>query len=151
MSACPPAGWGTKRALRALPPPRRPGAPSLTRCSLVCHPACRRLHQDSTFLHTSPPSVVGLWLALEDATLDNGCMWAAPGVHKAGVSRRFVHRNGRMTFEGEMPAVDPAAFVPLPVPAGSLVLLHGANQHYRWERARFQALHSSCLAAAASA
>jgi phytanoyl-CoA hydroxylase len=79
---------------------------------------------------------VGLWLALEDATLDNGCMWAAPGVHKAGVARRFVHRNGRMTFEGEMPAVDPAAFVPLPVPAGSLVLLHGANQHYRWVGAR---------------
>lgn len=91
------------------------------------------VHQDSTFLHTTPPSVVGLWLALEDATLDNGCMWAAPGVHKDGVHRRFVHRDGKMSFEGEgLPHVDPGAFVPLPVKAGSLVLLHGANIHYRW-------------------
>ena len=32
-------------------------------------------HQDSTFLWTEPqPSVVGLWLALEDATTENGAM-----------------------------------------------------------------------------
>ena len=29
-------------------------------------------HQDSTFLYTDPPSVIGIWLALEDATLTNG-------------------------------------------------------------------------------
>ena len=40
-------------------------------------------HQDSTFLHTSPTqTVVGLWLALEDATEDNGCLWFIPGSHK---------------------------------------------------------------------
>lgn len=39
-------------------------------------------HQDSTFLYTSPPSVIGYWLALEDATKLNGCLWAIPGSHK---------------------------------------------------------------------
>lgn len=39
-------------------------------------------HQDSTFLYTTPPSVVGYWLALEDATKTNGCLWAIPGSHK---------------------------------------------------------------------
>ena len=36
-------------------------------------------HQDATFLWTDPISVVGFWFALEDATLENGCLWAAPG------------------------------------------------------------------------
>ena len=37
------------------------------------------VHQDSTFLYTDPPTVVGLWLALEDATKENGCLWHLPG------------------------------------------------------------------------
>ena len=40
-----------------------------------------RPHQDSTFLYTDPPSVIGLWLALEDATVENGCLFSQPGSH----------------------------------------------------------------------
>jgi len=40
-------------------------------------------HQDSTFLYTEPPSAVGFWYALEDATLENGCLSFLPGSHKA--------------------------------------------------------------------
>ena len=33
--------------------------------------------QDSTFLFTEPhQTCLGLWLALDDATLENGCLWA---------------------------------------------------------------------------
>lgn len=40
-------------------------------------------HQDSTFLHTSPTqTVIGFWLALENSTEDNGCLWFIPGSHK---------------------------------------------------------------------
>src|SRR3546814_9704293 len=39
-------------------------------------------HQDSTFLYTDPLSVVGLWFALEDATLENGCLWALTGAQQ---------------------------------------------------------------------
>src|SRR5262245_11373464 len=35
-------------------------------------------HTDSTYLYTEPMSCIGLWFALEDATLENGCMWAVP-------------------------------------------------------------------------
>lgn len=41
-------------------------------------------HQDSTFLYTNPPSAVGFWYALEDATLENGCLSFLPGSHKVG-------------------------------------------------------------------
>ncbi len=51
-----------------------------------------RPHQDSTFLRTDPPSVVGLWWALEDATKQNGCLWALPGAHAQGVARHFIRK-----------------------------------------------------------
>ena len=41
-----------------------------------------RWHQDATFLVTEPESVVAFWFALEDATLDNGCLWVQPGGHR---------------------------------------------------------------------
>lgn len=40
-------------------------------------------HQDNSFLITEPPTCTGLWLALEDATITNGCIWAIPGSHKS--------------------------------------------------------------------
>ena len=39
-------------------------------------------HQDGTYIYTEPLKAMGLWIALEDATLDNGCLWFAPGTHK---------------------------------------------------------------------
>ncbi len=50
-------------------------------------------HQDSTFLYTTPKqSCLGLWLALDDATLTNGCLWVRPKSHKEKV-RRIFQRN----------------------------------------------------------
>ncbi|CAE7849412.1 Phyhd1 [Symbiodinium necroappetens] len=60
-------------------------------------------HQDSSFLYTTPrPTCMGLWLALDDATLENGCLWARPGSHKEAVRRIFarVSEDGAGTFEG---------------------------------------------------
>src|SRR5262252_2651302 len=47
-------------------------------------------HQDATFLYTEPLRMVGLWFALEDATVENGCLWAIAGAHKLGLKSRFV-------------------------------------------------------------
>ncbi|KAK7522173.1 phytanoyl-CoA dioxygenase [Phyllosticta citriasiana] len=48
-------------------------------------------HQDSPFLYTNPPSAVGFWYALEDCTVNNGCLSFAKGTHKTSpVKQRFV-------------------------------------------------------------
>ncbi len=88
-------------------------------------------HQDATFLHTEPLSVIGFWFALEDATKENGCLWAEPGGHKGPLRSRFV-RDGDKT---EMVTLDPTplpteGLVPLEVERGSLVLLHGLMPHW---------------------
>ena len=49
-------------------------------------------HQDATFLYTDPMTVTGFWFAIEDATLDNGCLWAEPGGH-TGPLRQVFKRN----------------------------------------------------------
>src|SRR2546423_6903778 len=51
-------------------------------------------HQDATFLYTEPLKMVGLWFALEDASLENGCLWAIPGGHKLGLKSRFLRAQG---------------------------------------------------------
>ncbi|KAL3924589.1 MAG: hypothetical protein SGILL_000959, partial [Bacillariaceae sp.] len=57
-------------------------------------------HQDSTFLYTTPKqSCLGLWLALDDATLENGCLWVRPQSHREPVRRQFM-RNPDYDFNG---------------------------------------------------
>src|SRR5271170_7594310 len=50
-------------------------------------------HQDSTFLYTNRPSAVGFWIALEDATAENGCLSFLKGSHRwAPIQKRFVRK-----------------------------------------------------------
>jgi len=88
-------------------------------------------HQDSTFLYTEPLTCLGFWFALEDATLENGCLWALPGGHKLGLKKRFVRApGGGTTFKVLDPAPVPEeGFVPLEVKKGTLVVLHGLLPH----------------------
>lgn len=87
-------------------------------------------HQDETYLSASPGGVLGLWVALEDATEANGCLWALPGAHRSGLKKRFV-RDGMKTTTEELDPVpwDTSAKVPLPVPQGSIIVLHGLLPH----------------------
>ncbi len=92
-------------------------------------------HQDASFFVTTPHSVTTFWFALEDATLDNGCLWVEPGGHRGprGVLReRFVCQAGRLRMEtlDATPWPDAAHARPLPVAAGTLVVFHGLLPHY---------------------
>ena len=51
-------------------------------------------HQDSTFLFTTPQQTcLGLWLALDEATLANGCLWVRPKSHHEPVRRHYQKRH----------------------------------------------------------
>ena len=39
-------------------------------------------HQDGCVSFTDPPSATTFWYALEDTTLENGCLYIAPGSHR---------------------------------------------------------------------
>lgn len=110
-------------------------------------------HQDSTFLYTEPMSVVGFWFALQDARLDNGCLWALPGGHKSGLTKKF-HRTapGAETVEIQTlkdPAWPPFAaqspYVPIEAETGTLVLLHGLLPHLSCANRSAQSRHAYTL------
>ena len=88
-------------------------------------------HTDHTFLWTEPRSVVGFWVAVDEATTENGCMWAIPGGHRLPVKSRFV-RDGDSTstevFDPDEYPIDQA--VALPATPGTLILLDGALPHW---------------------
>ncbi|KAM9207366.1 phytanoyl-CoA dioxygenase domain-containing protein 1-like isoform 2-T3 [Dugong dugon] len=91
-------------------------------------------HQDATYLYTEPLGrLLGVWIALEDASLENSCLWFIPGSHTSGVSRRLVldpasSATGTSCL-GSDPAWENSLFVPTPVKTGALILLHGQVVH----------------------
>jgi phytanoyl-CoA hydroxylase len=89
-------------------------------------------HTDHTYLWTEPMSVVGFWFAIDDATTDNGCMWALPGGHRLPVRARSRLNETRTATVLEV--LDPEPYpteglVPIEAERGTLVLLHGALPH----------------------
>jgi phytanoyl-CoA hydroxylase len=89
--------------------------------------------------------VIGLWVALEDATTANGCMFAAPRSHEGGLLRRFVRDGDTLSFEGEPLGEAELAkyeFEPIEVSAGDLVLLHGENIHLSRENTSAESRHA---------
>jgi phytanoyl-CoA hydroxylase len=88
-------------------------------------------HHDATFLYTEPLRLVGLWFALEDATIENGCLWVMGGGHKLGLKSRFMRSEGGGTrFE----VIDDTPWPednlqPLEVKKGTVIVLHGLLPH----------------------
>lgn len=89
-------------------------------------------HQDSTYIYTEPDSCIGFWFAVEDATVENGCMYFLPGEHRGPLRERH-RRTGTYTTQTE--TLDPRPWdlegaVPVEARAGSLVVFHGRAPHF---------------------
>ena len=90
------------------------------------------VHQDSTFLYTQPLSCVGFWFALEDSTIDNGCLWACPGGHRTAL-RSWFRRKAMGGTEFQIFDDSPfsmEAMTPLEVKKGACIVLDGLLPHY---------------------
>lgn len=80
-------------------------------------------HQDITYLRTDPIPPIGFWIALEDATLQNGCLWMARGSHKSGIHRQLIRNPDKEStqltiFDRPDPVYPTSAFTPVPVSKG---------------------------------
>ena len=90
------------------------------------------VHQDAAFLYTEPNSCIGFWFALEDATIENGCMWAKPGGHKTSLRSWFRKKETGGTemhmFNDEPMPIE--GMIPLEVKKGTCIVLDGLLPHY---------------------
>ena len=81
-------------------------------------------HQDNGYTYIEPQQYLTCWLALTDATVENGSPWVAPGVHRYGTLRhRYVEPLGYECFQ------EPGRAVPAPVGAGGLVVFSSLTPH----------------------
>jgi phytanoyl-CoA hydroxylase len=89
-------------------------------------------HQDEHFIPTRDRSLTAAWIALDDATVENGCLWVLPGSHRRGVLYRDrAHDDPRFDCSIEaygFPYRDSDA-VPVEVPAGAVVFFNGYLLH----------------------
>jgi ectoine hydroxylase-related dioxygenase (phytanoyl-CoA dioxygenase family) len=80
-------------------------------------------HQDNGYTYVEPQAYLTCWVAITDATLDNGCVQVLPGVHRQGT---VAHRDTPIGFEC---TADPPGAVPVPVRAGSIVVFSSLTPH----------------------
>ncbi len=88
-------------------------------------------HQDSTYIYTEPESCIGFWFALEDATLENGCMQFIPGGHREALKARNYRQPDGTLFTETLDDTpwDEERRVPAEAEAGTLVIFHGRAPH----------------------
>lgn len=89
-------------------------------------------HQDEFFIPTRDRSLAGAWMAMDDATVENGCLWVIPGSHRHGlIWPQHNHGDRRFDCTGEamhFPYTDDDA-VPVEVKKGSIVFFNGYLLH----------------------
>ena len=101
-------------------------------------------HQDGEYWPIRPLATCTIWLALDDATVENGCLMVIPGSHKAGRLRRH-HRNDApdltLNQEIDLAEYDPATAQPIELKAGQISLhdafmIHGSEANSTPNRRR---------------
>jgi phytanoyl-CoA hydroxylase len=103
-------------------------------------------HQDATYLYVENGPIIGLWFALENATIENGCLWAIPGEHQTPLKSRFRRKkdNTHLDTFDETPW-ELAKMIPLEVSRGSLIILHGLLPHMSHENTSTHSRHAYSL------
>jgi hypothetical protein len=88
-------------------------------------------HQDEAFIPTRDRSLLGAWMALDDATVDNGCLWVRPGSHRTGYlfPQRDHGQPDEFDFSPGSYGFDDDDEVPVEVTAGSVIFFNGYLLH----------------------
>jgi ectoine hydroxylase-related dioxygenase (phytanoyl-CoA dioxygenase family) len=80
-------------------------------------------HQDNGYAFVEPQQYLTCWIALTDATEENGCPWVVPGLHTMGTLCHHVTDTGLVCFDEASDAV------PAPVGAGGMVVFSSLTPH----------------------
>lgn len=87
-------------------------------------------HQDSYYFNFDQQPQIGLWLAISEATLENGCLSVIPGSHRLSIQRHNPDpRPGANHGYLEIPDVDDSAATPVLMEPGDLLVFHSHLLH----------------------
>jgi phytanoyl-CoA hydroxylase len=88
-------------------------------------------HQDEIYIPTRDRSLIGAWIALDDATVENGCLYVLPGSHRTGYlyPQRNHNNPDEFDFAGESYGFDESGEIPVEVKTGTVVFFNGYLLH----------------------
>ncbi len=88
-------------------------------------------HQDEIYIPTRDRSLIGAWIAVDDATIENGCLWVIPGSQQSGYlyPQRPHGNEDEFDFAPESFGFDESQEVPVEVKAGAVVFFNGYLLH----------------------
>lgn len=88
-------------------------------------------HQDERYIPTEDRSLTGAWVAIDDATVENGCLWVVPGSH-----RDALHETGSQPDNDEYDGIGEIALdvptgraIPLEIEKGGVLFFNGFLLH----------------------
>ncbi|MGH2368723.1 MAG: phytanoyl-CoA dioxygenase family protein, partial [Chloroflexota bacterium] len=83
-------------------------------------------HQDTAYFDWLPlGGIAGCWIALDLATVENGCMQVIPGTHLEGPVAHFHHRDCQIADE----RVQVARAIAIPLAPGGVLFFGGLIHH----------------------
>src|SRR5262249_43584589 len=81
-------------------------------------------HQDNGYTYIEPQAYLTCWIALTDATIDNGCPWVIDGGHRAGTLKHWATQAGFVCRSEDGPDA-----IAAPVRAGGIVVFSSLTPH----------------------
>jgi len=81
-------------------------------------------HQDAAYWRDYASNQITVWIAIDDASEENGCVWAIPQSHQLGL---VPHVKKELQVEDSQ--IDLSKAMPVPVPAGGLLIFHSLVLH----------------------
>lgn len=87
-------------------------------------------HQDEFYIPTRDRSLTGVWIAIDDASVDNGCLWIIPG-RPGNIMRRVESKSDEYA---DVDSIDVSGYgadapIPVEVKSGSVVFFNGYTLH----------------------
>jgi ectoine hydroxylase-related dioxygenase (phytanoyl-CoA dioxygenase family) len=87
-------------------------------------------HQDSYYFNFDQQPQIGLWLAISEATIENGCLSVLPGSHKGMIEPHIPdRREGANQGYLEVLGLDETRAVPVLMNPGDLLVFHSYLLH----------------------
>lgn len=87
-------------------------------------------HQDEYYIPTRDKSLVGAWMAIDDATVENGCLWIRPGRPGSILARVPIKSEEYADVDSvDLTQVKSEAALPVEVKSGSVILFNGYTLH----------------------
>ncbi len=89
-------------------------------------------HQDEFYIPTRDKSLIGVWIAIDNASVQNGCLWVIPGSQKPGyiMPRVENHSNEYADVDTiDVSGYPGDAVIPLEAAKGDVVFFNGYLLH----------------------